>query len=85
MLLLFFLEMPGLGELCDNCFKNHTYVKVDRRINVKNKFKYKENHKEKYLMILNKKFEGLNILTLSDRMNKLYPNSGQTRIKTSPG
>ena len=36
-------------------------------------------------MILNKKFEGLNILTLSDRMNKLYPNSGQTRIKTSPG
>ena len=20
-----FLEMPGLGELCDNCFKNHTW------------------------------------------------------------
>ena len=32
--------MPGLDELCDNCFKNHN-VKVDRRLNViTNKFKY---------------------------------------------
>ena len=67
-------------------FKNNAWNnEKTRTVTFTSKFKYKENHKEKYLMILNKKFEGLNILTLSDRMNKLYPNSGQTRIKTSPG